>query len=394
MKEKFIVLRSTDTPVTRTRSRGPLPGSLSHSSEKYTVELELTTSKKAKHLATKKDVVSIVPAMPMKLVQPFKGKLPSAKANSTIAWGIEAVGAHTSPFTGSGIKVAVLDTGINAKHPAFKGVKLTQKDFTGEGKTDVNGHGTHCAGTIFGRDVNGIRIGVAVGIKEALIGKVLGEKGGGGSDLIASAINWAIENGANIISMSLGIDFAGYVKELKDKGMPIDLATSKALEGYRANVLLFEKLAGFTHSLGNFNQSSILIAAAGNESRRDKDDDYEIAVSPPAVAEGFISVGALGQVSGDLSVAYFSNTGPLISGPGVDILSADLDKGLTALSGTSMATPHVAGVAALWAEKLAGNGFLNAKQLTANLLASGDIRGLKKGFDPLDVGSGMVQAPQ
>jgi subtilisin family serine protease len=81
------------------------------------------------------------------------------------------VGADTSPFSGDGIVVAVLDTGIDASHPAFEGVDIVQKDFTGEGVGDQHGHGTHCAGTIFGRTSEGTRIGVAPGVKKALIGK-------------------------------------------------------------------------------------------------------------------------------------------------------------------------------------------------------------------------------
>ena len=70
--------------------------------------------------------------------------------------------------------VAVLDTGIDPNHVAFNGVNLTRRNFTAEGDDDLHGHGTLCAGTIFGRDVNGLRIGVARGVSDAIIGKVLG----------------------------------------------------------------------------------------------------------------------------------------------------------------------------------------------------------------------------
>ena len=106
--------------------------------------------------------------------------------------------------------MAVLDTGIDAAHAAFAGVSIVERDFTGEGNGDQHGHGTHCAGTIFGRDVQNTRIGVAPGVTKAFIGKVLGTNGGA-SDEIVNAIQWAVDQGAHVISMSLGMDFPGFV---------------------------------------------------------------------------------------------------------------------------------------------------------------------------------------
>jgi subtilisin family serine protease len=358
------------------------------------MRVESLEASKVKDVSAKKDVESVIPAMPMKLMKPFKVNAPAKPTAQNNTWGVEATLAHKSPFNGAGIRVAVLDTGINANHPAFKGVNFITEDFTGEGVADKDGHGTHCAGTICGRDVNGTRIGIAPGITDMLIGKVIGNEGGS-STSIAEAINWALKNQANVISLSLGIDFPGFVVELQGEGMDTDIATSKALEGYRANILLFEKLAAFVKSLGLFGSATVLVAAAGNESRREAGEDFEIAVSPPAVSEGFISVGALGLEAKKWVVANFSNTGPIIAGPGVDILSADLGTGLESLSGTSMATPHVAGIAALWAQQLAGKkNMLNGKNLMARLLASGNLTNLKKGFNPIAVGNGMAQAPQ
>ncbi len=90
-------------------------------------------------------------------------------------------------------------------------------------------------------------------------------------------------------------------------------------------------------------------------------------------------------------VAPFSNTGPAVVGPGVAVMSAKLGGGLKALNGTSMATPHVAGVAALWAEAIQQQtGNLTAETLAAELRANCRF---DAGFDPDDMGAGLVQAP-
>lgn len=400
MISKHIVLR-TPGIATGDLFPGPLAtGSAASTGSPVTagvsVKVEEIDSRKVPSFTRTSDVVAVAPSIPVKLIEPFDIAFPAEELVQGMAWGIRAVGADTSPFTGEGIVVAVLDTGIDATHPAFSGVSIIQKDFTGEGNGDAHGHGTHCAGTIFGRSVDGTRIGVAPGIKKALIGKVLGLRGGGSSDMIVSAIQWAVENGANVISMSLGIDFPGFVRQLQERGLPPELATSKALEGYRANIQLFEKLASFikVQSSGGFAQPTILVAAAGNESRRDESADFEISVSPPAVSDGFISVAALGQGTQGLVVAPFSNTGANIAGPGVGIVSAKTGGGLATMSGTSMATPYVAGVAALWAEKIKKHAPLNALVLTSRLLSSGQAENVDPNMDPFDYGTGMVQAPQ
>ena len=84
------------------------------------------------------------------------------------------------------------------------------------------------------------------------------------------------------------------------RGFPPELATSRALEGYRRNVLLFERLAARSRALGGFGKPTIIVAAAGNESRTDVNPDFKIAVSPPAVSDGIISVAALGRGDGRL----------------------------------------------------------------------------------------------
>lgn len=398
MKEKHIILRSSGNP-SRDVFLGPRAMTTAGMSAPVgiTVDIEEMDRSRISSVTRHSDVLAVAPAMPVRLIEPVTTNEPAEPAAEQIPWGIKAVGADTTPYSGNGVVVAVLDTGIDAAHAAFQGVQIIQHDFTGEGNGDQNGHGTHCAGSVFGRTVNNTRIGVATGIQKALIGKVLGEQGGGSSEMIIGAIQWAVENGANIISMSLGIDFPGFVKRLIGGGMPADLATSRALEGYRANIQLFEKLADLVRLQGQegFSQSAIIVAAAGNESRREVNKDYEIAVSPPAVADGIISVAALGlQSNGLYKIADFSNTGANVSGPGVNIISAKTGGGLVSFSGTSMATPYVAGVAALWAEKIMNTGILNPMQHTARLVASGVNTGLVVGTDPFDIGAGLVKAPQ
>lgn len=342
--------------------------------------------------ARRKPGVVAARPMPVSLVRPVAQVAVPKPSSGGVEWGVEAVGAADSPYTGEGIKVAVLDTGIDASHEAFQGATVTEEDFTGEGNGDQVGHGTHCAGTIAGRDVNGHRIGVAPGVSEILAGKVLSEQGGSTESLL-KGMQWALDQGASVISMSLGIDFPGYVAYLVDnRGLPVQQATSMALEEYRSTLQLFGSLAAFIRANTAIGRTAIVVAATGNESERAANPPYTIAIAPPAASDGFIGVAAVGREDdGSLGVAYFSNTGPAVAAPGVDILSAKPGGGYQMMSGTSMATPHAAGVAALWAQSLlSSSGQLDARELTSRLLASG--RSLP-GLGPSDIGAGLVQAP-
>jgi subtilisin family serine protease len=269
---------------------------------------------------------------------------------------------------------------------------MEQKDFTGEGDGDKHGHGTHCAGTIFGKPVGGLRIGVAPGIDQALIGKVLMADGSGSTEAIVWAMEWALNQGAHVISVSIGIDYTAYVDGLVKEGFPTVVATSKGLEAYRGSIMLFATLAGLARHQG---QGTLIVAASGNESRRNDNPKWEIAASPPAAAEGIYSVGALEKTANGFRVPGFSNTKVDIAAPGVEIVSSRTGGGLTAMSGTSMATPHVAGVAALWAEKLIEiQGTFKMTALASKVVASGIYDPLAHPFDALDVGMGIVQAPK
>ncbi len=391
--QDYVVLRNTLPPQVRSTGGGIFtmeaagfePGLES-------VNLEEHSLSEAEHSDVVRDpqTLAAAPTMPMKLIEPIDSQNAQPVA-ATSTWGVKAVLADQSPFDGSGITVAVLDTGIDPTHDAFQGVNLEQRNFTTEGDNDQHGHGTHCAGTIFGQDVGGHRIGVARGIGKALIGKVLGA-GGGSSAVIASAIQWAVDNGAHVISMSLGIDFPGAVKRLVDvHGLQIEPATSMALVGYRQNINLFNSMARLVRAQGALGQGTVIVSASGNESNRPA---FQIAVAPPAAGVDILAIGALAEGAAGLSVASFSNTEVDVSAPGVNVVSAKAGGGLVGMSGTSMATPHVAGVAALWAQKLLNvNGSVNSGALTSQLIARAETAPLVPGFKSEDIGTGIVHAP-
>lgn len=392
IKRKFIILRKQESARTFDPSKGPMFEGATRGDDTtealrgpidFKVEVD-ELDERDKSMLQKEESI-LAPAMPIKLIEPrdLNGEV-AAMDNG--AWGLAAVGATSSNFSGHGVKVAVLDTGIDKNHEAFAGINMTIENFTDDADAhDSNGHGTHCAGTIFGKTVNGCQVGIAPNIEEAFIGKVLGS-GGGDSESIMNAVHWAMESGANIISMSLGIDYPGYVSYLINNGIKAQPATSLALEGYRENINLYNSLAELVRQRATFLKPCLMFAASGNESER---PDYEIAVAPPAASDHIISVGAIDK---NLNVADFSNTKPNVCGPGVDILSAKTGGGLSSLSGTSMATPHVAGVAALWAEKLLSEGQFSIQTFQTSLLASVKKEDLIN-FNMEDYGGGLVQAP-
>jgi subtilisin family serine protease len=127
------------------------------------VEVHNIRESEAIDIARDPQVAAVAKPMPTTLIKP----LDVAGAAATGAWGIAAVKADTSNFSGDDVVVAVLDTGIDRPHPAFAGVTIVEQDFSGSGNGDRQGHGTHCAGTIFGRDVSGTRIGIARGVKKS-----------------------------------------------------------------------------------------------------------------------------------------------------------------------------------------------------------------------------------
>lgn len=365
----------------------------------FRIETPVLDAQSHRELSRDPEVAVLARAMPLRRIAP----VPSAAGDVTPApldgatWGVHATGALQSPYVGHGVTVAVLDTGIDAAHEAFKGVTLVQKDFTGEGDGDADGHGTHVAGTIFGQPGAGIRYSVAPGVRRALIGKVIGEKHSASTKELIDALQWAADGQAHIVNLSLGFDFPGLVAYWVARKLPVELATSRALAQYRDNLRFFDAAMTLLRARAAEYNSLLVVAASGNESQRDVRPDHAIESSPPAAADGIVSVGALhAPVSpgGTFGVAPFSNIGVALAAPGVGIHSAQAGGGYVAMNGTSMASPHVAGIAALWAERqLKRSGRINPAMLAAHLTshASRDRLGQAS---YADVGEGLVTAPR
>lgn len=228
----------------------------------------------------------------------------------TVDWSLSAyrIPEHWKRSRGDGVRVAVLDTGIDEAHPDLIDALDDARDFTRSrsGPIDRHGHGTHTAGTIAARQ-NGVGvIGLAPQCR-LLVGKVLGDDGGGSTASVAAGIDWACDSGADIISLSLG-----------------------SPEPERELLSAVERAAA---------KGKFIIAAAGNDGRDE-------SVNYPARWRDTIAVAA---VDSDGRLSRFSSRGPEvdIAAPGENILSTWLRSGYARLSGTSMATPFVAGVVAL-----------------------------------------------
>ncbi len=281
---------------------------------------------------------------------------------------IGAPAAWAAGFDGTGTTVAVLDTGYDATHPDLVGVVVRSANFSPDPTVaDGNGHGTHVASTIAGTGAAepGVHGGVAPGTR-LMIGKVLDHTGTGEDSAVLAGMQWAVANGADVVSMSLGGDASDGTDPL-----------SRAIDDLSAS------------------SKTLFVVAAGNAG-----PDPE-TVSAPGAAEAALTVGA---VDGEDQAASFSGRGPRLGdggtkpdvvAPGVGIVAArasgtslgdPVDAWYTALSGTSMATPHVAGLAAILKQEHPG---WDGERIKALITSTAVAVGAAGAFD---VGTGRIDA--
>ncbi|MFI1018569.1 S8 family peptidase [Streptomyces sp. NPDC020965] len=274
---------------------------------------------------------------------------------------IGAPKAWQSGYEGKGVKIAVLDTGVDAEHPDLKGRVIASQNFSAApDAVDRQGHGTHVASTAAGSGArsNGTHRGVAPQA-EIISGKVLDDDGFGSDSETIAGIDWAVAQDADIVNLSLGSKDSPGIDPLEAQ----------------VNKVTAEKGVLFAVAAGNMGSNSI---------------------GSPGSAEAAFTVGAVDRAD---RLADFSSTGPGFVGgikpdvaaPGVDISAAAAAgtespggiPGYATLSGTSMATPHVAGAAALLKQQ---HPLWKAKELRSALASSA----VDTGHTPHEQGTGRI----
>lgn len=277
---------------------------------------------------------------------------------------IGAPAAWRHGLTGKGVRIAVLDSGVDARHPDLAGRIARTRDFVGGGAADEMGHGTHVASVLAGSGElsDGTYRGVAPDAR-LFVGRVLDERGAGAESEVIAGMEWAVRRGVDVVNVSLGNDKPSDGKD------PMSRAANRL--GDRA----------------------LFVAAAGNGG-----PDYR-TISTPGAAERALTVAA---VHDDGETADFSSRGPRrgdslakpdIAAPGVNVVGARA-RGTEAgpvvahryveLTGTSMAVPYVSGAAAMLAQARPD---WSARQLKQGLMAAARSRhdGREQGAGELDL---------
>jgi len=253
---------------------------------------------------------------PHVLICTSDGEVHAIDAELDNTWGVKRIGAgtvHDGGNKGTGVKVAVIDSGVDYNHPDLAGRVVGGYDFVNSDTDplDDNGHGTHVAGTVaaLDNDVGVVGVGPEISIYAL---KVLNSSGSGSWSDVIAALDWAVTNGIQATNNSYGSG--------SNPGGVVEAAFNAA------------EAAGIYHA-----------AAAGNSGNCAGKND---SVGYPAKFASVIAVAATNKSD---SRPCFSSTGPAVelSAPGVSINSTKLGGGYVEFNGTSMASPHVAGVAAL-----------------------------------------------
>lgn len=288
------------------------------------------------------------------------------RVEATLENSVPQIGAPTaweSGFTGKGIKVAVLDSGIDRNHPDVAGQLDEAVSFVpGETVDDGNGHGTHVASTVLGTGAasDGKNKGVAPEAR-LVVGKVLSDQGSGLDSWIIDGMEWASER-AKVVNMSLG------TSEPSDGTDPMSQAVNKISK----------------------EKGTLFVIAAGNSGA-------EGSIGSPGAADSALTIGAVDKTD---NLAYFSSKGPRfgdmglkpdLSAPGVGILAARSNFApgsgfYSSKDGTSMATPHVAGAAAILLQK---NPDWNGSQLKETLMSTSK----KLNYSAFHAGTGRLDVP-
>ncbi|MGC7094481.1 S8 family serine peptidase [Amycolatopsis lurida] len=290
---------------------------------------------------------------------------------STVQVGAPA--AWQAGLDGTGSTVAVVDTGIDAGHPDLAGKVTASADFSGEGDTaDRHGHGTHVASIAAGTGAasGGKYRGVAPAAK-LVVAKVFDSTGEGDTSQVMAGIDWAVSTGAKIVNLSLGAGVTDGADPLSEQ---VDELSAKT--------------------------GTLFVVASGNSGPGDR------TVTTPGSAAAALTVGAVDDAG---KLAWFSSRGPRlrdalvkpeITAPGVEItaarasgtaMGAPVDDDYTSASGTSMATPHVAGAAALLLQQhpqWTGQALKNALASTAKDLG---LRWYEQGAGLLDLNRVVTQ---
>ncbi|OZM58349.1 peptidase S8 [Lottiidibacillus patelloidae] len=310
VKKDYLVGFKTHVSTADVSDIKKLGGKVKHQFKYMNVVKVSLTDKAVEALANNNNVAYIeVDAIATAFGKPVKEPTVSGQ---TVPWGIPHINAddvHATGNTGNGVKVAVLDTGIQASHEDLNvvgGASFIPAE--PDAFSDYNGHGTHVAGTVAGLNNNLGVLGVAPSVSLYAV-KVLDGNGSGTYSGIIQGIEWAIDNNMDVINMSLG----------GDRG-----STSLQIACDNAN-----------------NSGIVVVAAAGNSGSKGKRN----TIGYPAKYASVIAVGAVDSSNNRASFSSVGNELEVMA-PGVSVYSS-VPGGYDTYNGTSMASPHVAGAAAL-----------------------------------------------